>query len=282
MGEKEKMTSIAWVLEADVFPDSHASMQEAVSENGHTVVLWSDDWWSTGRWPRLTEPRALFHGSLGNAARIRQELPWRPGAFCATERFRCSAWYPAAKPWLLHQSWILTTVAALVADAEAVLASIGSPESFFVRPDSPLKPFSGRVVSRNGLSMRALDHGFYYDDASLPVVVAPVRSVGREWRYVVCERQIVAGSAYSAAERAATPDDPAGAPWAFAAEIALTLPAPEPVFVMDICHPSDGLRLLELNPFSGADLYACDRRAVVRAVSQVALRVRPNLGEEDA
>ena len=264
---------ITWVLEADVFPDSHARMQEAIAEHGHTVILWSDEWWATGRWPRLPGTRALFHGSLGNAARIQQELPWRPGAFCATDRFRCSAWYPAAKPWLLHESWVLTTVAALIADAEAVLAPIGSPESFFVRPDSPLKPFSGRVVSRGGLSLRALDHGFYYDDASLPVVVAPVRPVGREWRYVVCERQLIAGSEYSAAERIAIPDDPTGAPRAFAAEIAATLSEPESVFVMDVCQTPDGLRLLELNPFSGADLYACDRHAVVRAVSEVASSV---------
>ena len=222
-----------------------------------------------GHTPRLAETRVVFHGSLGNAARITQELPWRPGAFCATDRFRCSAWYPDAKPWLLHQSWVLTTVAGLVADAETVLVPIGSPESFFVRPDSPLKPFSGRVLNRGGLSLRALDHGFYYDDDALPIVVAPVRTVGREWRYVVCERQVVAGSEYVAAERSAKPDDPAGAPWAFAAEIARTLPEPEPVFIIDICDTSEGLRLLELNPFSGADLYACDRHAVVRAVSEV-------------
>jgi hypothetical protein len=274
------MTGVAWVLEADVFPESHAAMQEAVADSGHSVVLWSDDWWGTGRWPRLAETRAIFHGSLGNAARIQEELPWRPGAFCATDRFRCSAWYTAARPWLLHESWVLTTVAALVADSEGVLAPIGSPDSFFVRPDSPLKPFSGRVVSRGGLSLRALDHGFYYDDSSLPVVVAPVRPVEREWRYVVCERQIVAGSAYSAAERASTPDDPGGVPWAFAAEIAKSLPAPEQVFIMDVCQASEGLRLLEVNPFSGADLYACDRHAVVRAVSEVALGLRPSLGAE--
>ena len=102
------------------------------------------------------------------------------------------------------------------------------------------------------------------------MVVAPVRQVGREWRYVVCDGRIVAGSAYSAAEHEAL-TDVAGGSWAFAAEVAAGLPAPERAFVMDICDTPEGPRLLELNPFSGADLYACDRSAIVRAVSEVAL-----------
>ena len=40
----------------------------------------------------------------------------------------------------------------------------------FVRPDSPLEPFAGRVLARDKISLAALDHGFYYDDAYLPVV----------------------------------------------------------------------------------------------------------------
>ena len=43
--------------------------------------------------------------------------------------------------------------------------------------------------------------------------------------------------------------------------------APEPVFVLDLAETPNGLRVVELNPFSGADLYACDPDAVVRAVA---------------
>ena len=40
--------------------------------------------------------------------------------------------------------------------------------------------------------------------------------------------------------------------------------APELVCVLDICETLNGLRLLELNPFGGADLYAYARPAIVR------------------
>jgi hypothetical protein len=157
----------------------------------------------------------------------------------------------------------------LVADPRAALHPLGDPDSVFVRPDSPLKPFAGRVLRRDDLTMKALDFGFYYDDPRLPVVIAPVRAVGPEWRYVVVDGQVVAGSAYSPEHRSAAPDDPRGAPWALASEIAAALPAPERVYVMDICESDGELRLVELNPFSGADLYACDRRAVLDEVSRV-------------
>jgi hypothetical protein len=271
--ERESSEKLAWVLEPEVFSDeSFRRMREAVIEAGHEVIPWNDEWWTSGRWPRLADRKAIFHGSLGNAAQIRQTLPWRPGAYCDVRAFHCSSWYPLAAEWLVHRQWSLVSVETLVGDPRASLASLGGPGSVFVRPDSPLKPFSGRVLRADAIDLKALDHGLYYDDLQLPVIVAPVRALGREWRYVVADRRVVAGSAYSAEGRDALPDDPAGAPWQLAAHIAQQLAPPEDVYVLDLCEADGELRLLELNPFSGADLYACSRAAVVAAVSQLASR----------
>ncbi|MEM6782361.1 MAG: ATP-grasp domain-containing protein [Bacteroidota bacterium] len=263
--------ALTWVLEAEVFPASHAAMRDAVVARGHEVVLWTDEWVWGARWPRLDGP-VVFHGSLGNADFVARSSLWRPGAFCNTEAFRCTAWYPAAQPWLLHETWVSTTVAAFVASPAAVFDALDADAAVFVRPDSPLKPFSGRALRRDAVSLDALDHGFYYDDDALPIIVAPIRNVEREWRYVVVDGHVVAGSAYAADGRTALPDDPNGAPWAFAAKVAKALPLPDPVTVLDVCACDGRLRLLELNPFSGADLYACDRTGVVRAVSAVVAR----------
>ena len=150
-----------------------------------------------------------------------------------------------------------------------VIAELGQADSLFVRPDSPLKPFSGRRLTRDRITLAGLDHGLYYDDASLPVVVAPVREVSREWRYVVVNRWVIAGSAYIADGRVAMVDDPGRLPWRFAEEIASALPPPEAVYVLDVCESDGDLRLLELNSFSGADLYACSAQDVVAAIAMV-------------
>jgi hypothetical protein len=85
-----------WVLEADVFADCHRGLRDAVTAADGEVVLWRDDWLVDDSWPRLAGKTVVFHGSLGNAALVAERLPWSPGAFCDTERFRRSSWYPAA------------------------------------------------------------------------------------------------------------------------------------------------------------------------------------------
>ena len=56
----------------------------------------------------------------------------------------------------------------------------------------------------------------------------------------------------------------------FAAQVAERITAPDPVYVLDVCEADTGLRLLEPNPVSGADLYACNGPAIVRHVNEVA------------
>ena len=250
-----------WVLEPSVFREPYG-LPDAAKRAGHRVVLWQDDWSpAPERAPALDGP-VVFHGSLGIAAGIQHLFPWRPGAFCNVDAFTCSGWYPLASRWLLHRTWTATTVAELVAAPPDV--------DVFVRPDSPLKPFSGRVLKRGCVSLAALDCGFYYDDVNLSIIVAPVRSVGREWRYVVVNKRVVAGSAYQADGRAALADDPSGEPWRYAADVAASMPRPEAVYVLDIAEADGDLHLIEVNPFSGADLYACNADAIVNAVAEVA------------
>jgi hypothetical protein len=157
---------VTWILEAEVYPESHSAMCDAVLAAQHELLIWSDDWLKGGQWPRLRDRVVVFHGSLNNASTIRSSFPWRPGAFCDVQRFCCSSWYPHARDWLLHQCWVIVPASELVAEPDRVLASLGAPTSVFVRPDSPLKPFSGRVLSSDSISLRALDYGFYYDDES--------------------------------------------------------------------------------------------------------------------
>lgn len=261
---------ITWVLEADVFQSGDQNLRAAASALGHDTIRWSDDWWQSGKWPRLDGQAVVFRGSLENAARVRQQLPWRPGSFCDVAAFHCSAWYPRANPWLLHEEWRLIAADELAQDPAAV-ANLASPDTVFVRPDSPLKPFTGRAVPLAKLTLESLDYGFYFDDTKLPVIVAPIRRIDNEWRFVVAGGRVVAGSEYVAAGRQGSGVVMAGPVWEFGGHIARQLAPPEIVYVMDICQIGGQLRLLELNPFSGADLYDCPVDEVVRSVGRAAI-----------
>ena len=208
-----------WVLESAVF-GSGFDLTSAAIAAGHRVTTWNDEWWRAGDWPTWGEEPTLFHGSLGNAARIADELPWRPGSFCQAARYPCSEWYPRAEPWLLNQGWQIMPASQLVANPPPF-------ERVFVRPDSPLKPFSGRVLNRSKITLQALDFGYYYEDPDIPVVVAPVRLVGLEWRYVVVDKRVIAGSGYEPNGRLALREQPDAASWRFAQSVASHFEAPE-------------------------------------------------------
>jgi hypothetical protein len=258
-----------WVVEPEVFSEQYQSFIATLKSLGRNLIYWKDEWWIDGRWPTLTDRPVVFHGSLGNASRIRIELPWSPGAYCNIEAFYCSKWYPFSCDWLAQQKWHILPANQLVNDADEQLRIIGSPERFFVRPDSPLKPFSGRVLNREELSLEALDYGFYYDDPAIQVVIAPEVRIMREWRYIVIDKHIVAGSGYEAAGRTSLSEASTDSTWQFAGEVAQAIPSPERVYVLDICEIDGKYHLLEINPFSGADLYASESISIIRAVSEV-------------
>ncbi|MGE0191585.1 MAG: ATP-grasp domain-containing protein [Planctomycetota bacterium] len=257
-----------WVLETSVFAESGARLEAAVREAGHSAVAWDDDWWSSGGWPELQGERVVFHGSLGNAARVQAELPWRPGGYCDVGAFHCTAWYERARPWLLHAAWRAMTAEQLCSDPVSATDGLTDGEGcVFVRPDSPLKPFSGRVLPAAEIEPTRLDHGFYFDDLSISVIVAPVRLVTREWRFVVVRGQVVADCEYEESRRARSGGSLPDEVNALAVEVAASLDAPAAAFVLDLCEADGELKLIELNPFGGADFYDGDPSAIVRAVS---------------
>ena len=173
---------------------------------------------------------------------------------------------------LANSDAVFTTVRELVSDRTPVLQPLGNPDDVFVRPDSALKPFAGRQLATSALSLAALDHGFYYDDESLPVIVSTAKQVMREWRFVVADGVVVAGCADHP-----TRQGHAGAVPPEATLLAERVAAHEwqaaLAYVVDVGEVDGVLRVMELNPFAGADLYECDARAVVDSVSSVALRL---------
>ncbi|MDX1964120.1 MAG: ATP-grasp domain-containing protein [Pirellulales bacterium] len=264
------MPDVTWVLEPNIFPETHGPIRKAIRDQGYRIVEWSDTWWSEGVPSHIPTSSVVFHGSLGNAARITDELQWTPGSFCPVEFFRCSTWYESAREWLIHSDWKICPANELVANSRLIANELGSTDRLFVRPDSPLKPFSGRVVDIATLTLAKLDHGFYYDDDSILVVVAPIQTIGNEWRFVIANRSVIAGSAYDPKVRKPVTVQLNSSAANFASTIATSLAEPDNVYILDVCECNGQLRLLELNPFGGADLYACDPVAIVERVSALA------------
>jgi len=264
------MASVTWLIETGVFPESSRGVVAALQARGTGWVRYRDGIPDS----ELPEPGVcvLFWGSLGAAYGERVAARWVPGAVGDAAQFRYSVYAPRLRERLINHAVVYARVCDLVERTDETLAPLGNPRRFFVRPDSPLKPFAGRVIETATVTRAALDHGFYYDDDTLAIVVARARAVGREWRCVVGDGRLIAVCEYGADRRQRDGEAPS-AVLELASDVAQLEWQPAPIYCVDIAEVDGSLGVLELNPFSGADLYGCAPEPVVDAAGRIAQRL---------
>jgi len=255
------------IIEHEVLPELHEKLKSSALKAGVNVRNWNEDW--QFEWPAFSNKFTIFHGSLGTSNLIKNNASWSPGVYCNINKFFCSNWYPKVSNYLVHKKWITTTVQEFVNQKEKYFEQFGSNE-IFVRPDSPLKPFAGRVINKEKVSLKSLDHGFYYEELDLPIILAPIRVIGNEWRFVIQGKSVITGSGYIANNRSGTVEITEGPQWDLANEIANQIEPIDPIYIIDIAETDNELSLMEFNPFSGADLYSCNTDKIIASLIKIA------------
>ncbi len=248
---------------------------DVIREEGHGAVEVVYDP-ENGRFPDELIPvldsgrPLLLRGSVGFVAWAYADRSPRPGAF-RSERLRPSAYLPAYGALALNSGAIITTYAEFNARRTEFEDLLGG--TLFVKPADGGKLLSGTVLSP-GRSL--LDAHYAAHRRWLPVpddhrlLLGRAHSVRAEWRFVIAGERVAASSLYKIGS---VPESSPGAPeaaTALAEAVAKHPWRPADVFVADIVQTDNGFRLLELNTFGTSGLYACDLRAVVRAVSPYA------------
>lgn len=255
--------NLTWVIETNV-NEAAERLAKAAQEAGDQVVRWD------GQDDRGLPPdgaRAVFYGSLQGCEHFRSR-GWVPGVLGSDEELKFSAWIHKVKWHALNYLHHVVTTVDEVANVVFPWYQPEAPQKVFVRPDSALKPFSGRLLDADALTPEALDFGFYYEDPKLPIVLNPAYEIDAEWRFVAVNGRIVAGSGYQADGRKATNGTVDSEALMKAERLAPLIPE-VPVVVIDICRSYDFYWLVEFNLFSGSDLYNCDVAAIVKAIREM-------------
>jgi hypothetical protein len=270
---------IGWLIYDDEFDANNKGLPEAIRRQGHEVRIINRpdppyDWDDARSAYRKAFPRGACVVTLADidlVQRIRADGLWTPGAFATVEHFHCSHYYAHFGRYLLNRDYAMLPFAELARCAEFLFATFGRDGKIFVRPDSPLKLFTGLVVSRDTLAKDLEFMAFYEFPVESLVVVSSPKTIVNEWRFVVAEGRVVAGSQYKAGSQVVALASNDAAALELASQIAGSGYSPDPVWVLDICQTQDqAYQLLEIGPFSFAGLYGCDQDAVVEAVSRVA------------
>lgn len=259
---------MTWIIENEAFSGGDILLL-ALKFMGKNIILWDDNFWTTKEYMSFPK-NSIFHGSLGNASRISKELNLIPGSLCDEDGFSYSVLFENYNNYLLNKNVIFTTISELMQNPE--IARGLHSEKLFVRPDSPLKEFSGRIIPTENLTPAHFDYGFYHENINLPIVLAPLKPIEKEWRFICINHQIITGCEYVAdgrkSGRTINSESREGA-FVFAQKIADERKQKDFTYVIDVCSSDGKLYLVEMNPFSGADFYHCDAKKIVEAMDKI-------------
>jgi hypothetical protein len=272
---------VSWLIDPDMFDGYRDELIACIHAQGHEVKAVRAPsppyrWEDVGCSYRDTFPKeacVVAHGDIGLVTRVVNESRWTPGAFGTVENFACSNYYCWFGKYLLNRDYAMLPFAELERQKDCLFEVFGQEDQIFIRPDSPLKLFTGQTATRDSFSADLEYMGFYDFPRNSLVVVSSPKAIEKEWRFVVADKRVVAGCRYKSGGEMnlSTGCDPLA--HELASKIASGDYQPDPVWVLDICRLADGsCHLLEIGGFSFADLYVCDKAAIVEAVSKVAVR----------
>lgn len=267
---------ITWLLDNHIHADE--PLRDAAISAGHRVVYSEADFDGDGA--------LIYHGNLSDVARLYDLHKYNPGVFYHPKRYLYSDYaMRIGGSHLLNHDWTKTTIRELIDDPDtARMHALVDFKTVFVRPNSPLKPFGGRLVDLTRLSYTSFDFGFYHEDPDLEIIVSSPKTheIVGEYRFVVCGHNVVSGCQYvSRRSNVRVTIGCTHSAWTATQRMLNSFKFDNlftGLWVVDVCEVQDQETdkfehcILEVNPFSGAELYACDCKAVVHAAEEVVSR----------
>lgn len=256
---------VTWVLERDVFSEPcFNAMVEHLRAGGiphHIVRIVPFAHTIDGVTPRIDGP-VVIYGSIGSQDVAVRE-GWRPGVFTDPALFN----YMTYRDRLGDLFFNADAVAMPISKVPEWLAATGNL-LFFIKPTADDKAFAGEVLEDIEFTewFGRLKHIGYIADNDMEVAVASSKALGKEWRMVVVDGQVVAGTLYKQWMKVTTRCEMPADVVAVALEAHRRF-APASVYVVDIADTADGLKVLEYNTFNSAGLYACDVGAIIDSIN---------------
>jgi len=265
-----------WLIETGVWKDTNVSrMIQLVRDLDMTVHAEPYSPFSAAEFALADEDCSIvFYGSLNTAEQLRVSHPsWVPFIWFNKDAFSCRTYYGHWGKYLVQEHYGFYPAGDLVRLQAALYRTYGKDDMVFIRPDDNDKSFSGRLVPLDNFArwhedLQAGNPG----PTALVVVATPVRIAG-EWRFVIADRKVIAGSLYKGTGESSSASADLRQASCVAEAIARDPWQPRAIYCADIARTSKGdYRLVEIGGINSAGLYHCDLLPVVQAMSQIAVR----------
>lgn len=275
------MEKITWIIDETLdesrYETGYPSIADAAEQLGHRVVR--TKYKSFSEQPELSyiplrKDCVVCYGTIEFCRQMERysSKVWTPGMYFNANVKNWSKFAPYIGTDLLNESYCILPYGEVV--RRAVRWTRGTPLSWFIKPESGLKEFTGQVITAVSLDedLKKLSPHHEIDPTTL-CVCAPPKVIKAEFRYVIVNKTVVAGSEYRWDNVLDVRRDTSPFTDYLAVKIAEADWQADSVYVCDIALLEDDTpKVIELNAFSSSGLYACDTVAIVKAVSKAALR----------
>jgi hypothetical protein len=216
----------------------------------------------------------IFYGSLNTGEYLRvRRLDLVPLLWFDEATFSCRSYYAHWGKYLLQEEYGFYPLAELSRLKENLYRIFGKEDVVFIRPNDNDKSFTGRLVPKDNFCQWSEETQVNRPDpATLVVVSAPVR-IEAEWRFVIADRKVIAGSPYKWGGKLELSSEYPRNAALFAEEIAAASWQPRAIYCVDVAYTGAGrYRLVEIGGINSAGLYHCELLPVIQAMNEIGER----------
>ncbi len=212
------------------------------------------------------DSNVISYGSLNFINKIQKIESYKPGSYCNFRNLECKNYYTSKLlPYLLNSKYYIMTWEFFKLKAEYLFKEFEG--KIFIRPNSGKKVFTGMVVYEDSYLYDFSTTFNRVEDNTL-VIVAPVKEVTKEWRFFVSKNNVITGCQFYENGKlyVNTKVDKEAKDLA---KLVSNLYNPDLIFVVDIGKTNEDVyKVIELNSFSCAGIYACDTDKIVLEVNK--------------
>lgn len=274
---------VNWVVDTYILESrsTQGDLLQAIRDAGHNLhttkyVPFADEQdYGPEEW--LKQPTILYgtHGFLNKCKK-----PFFPGAYGLGSNMNCATYYSyIPSEWMLNSNFVMAPFQVIKDDPWRFFHTGGF--EMFVRPNSGFKTFAGLVINKGNakeeLSSTQQLSSVMPDTICL---VAPVYDLQAEFRFLIVDGKVVDGSEYRWDGRLDIRLDYDQSCYELAKKMAEHSWQPDSIYTCDVALVNDRNiknleriqypKIIEINSFSCAGLYALDKNKVVNAVSEFA------------
>lgn len=260
-----------WIIENFVKEKSYTELAAEVQKQGFPCQLINGDF-KFDDIKGYEGKCVIFNGSIELSKLVKDKLSKSyPVSYATQDNYLCSCYYPRFSEYLFNDKHCLISLECLNRNKYFFYGIFGKECLLFVRPDRGDKTFKAGLVDLQDFDSFYKENETYKNEL---VLISTPKTIRGEWRFIVTEwKEIVAVSSYRyQGQLTRIPSAPTGATDLVKKLLNVDY-KPDSVFCFDVAEDSDGnFWMMELTSFSSAGLYEANKAAIVKKVSEIAIK----------